>query len=266
MLKAAICSQCGSPIKLDSSGKEGVCLSCGTPYYAEKINKTENTFITQNIVKNISGKLVADSTDYIENAKMFYKLGEIDMAEKAFRKSIDSNPSNYEGWWGLARILSSGFTDIKIWENAEFLKYVEKARLVANEEETQIIMQEYEPFFNAVNHHYRIVQEIRETKGKFSHLTTTAIDIVLPICPFCDKKTVWEYGTGEPHELVYRCKKCLSIVNCIFVWEKETFLWKLIHSKKLQRIKVIRAPYYNKHNLEIGHEYLIEELKKITKI
>src|SRR5262245_52936460 len=51
---------------------------------------------------NASGLLGADPYDDLNQGKQFYRTGNYGMAERSFRRAVESRPKDAEAWVGLA--------------------------------------------------------------------------------------------------------------------------------------------------------------------
>ena len=141
-LVAAKCTQCGGQIEVDSTKEAGICIHCGTAFVTEKVVSNYNTYVTQNVVKNIYGREKTEADEYIERDETFLKLKEFRHADRAFTAAVAECPSNYKGWFGLAKVDTKNFTEY----NTSHTQYIEKARSVASDEEKIEIEKVYAEF------------------------------------------------------------------------------------------------------------------------
>ena len=133
---AAKCTQCGSNIEVDNTKEAGICSHCGTAFITEKVIKNYNTYVTQSVTKNIYGREKTEADEYLANGETFLTLKDWGKAIKAFGSAAEANPSNFRGWFGLARAETAGFTDLS---NSACIGHIEKALAVANDKEKEIV-------------------------------------------------------------------------------------------------------------------------------
>jgi len=135
-LVAAKCTQCGASIEVDDSKEAGICRTCGTAFITEKAINNYNTYLTQNVTKNIYGREKTEAEEYLFNGEKFIALKDWEKAIKVFMQAAEANPSNYRCWFGLMRSETKNFTDLS---NDTLTEHLEKALAVANENEKEII-------------------------------------------------------------------------------------------------------------------------------
>ncbi len=147
------CNNCGATLtKIETDENTYICTHCGNKQIIKEEKKVnENNYvINQNITKNIYGNDKSEYMELIAKAETYIKLEDYKKAIEVAKKAVDDNPANYLGWWILtkAKILHNKKSQTKtsIITNFKLLKYEEdykKALKLANEEETNIINEEY---------------------------------------------------------------------------------------------------------------------------
>lgn len=136
-LVAAKCTQCGSNIDVDDTKDAGICSSCGTAFVTQKAITHYNTYLTQQITKNIYGKEKTEVEEYLANGETFLKLKDWENAYKTFKQASESAPDNYKCWLGLVKCSTKNFT---ILNDRAHIDYYQKATAVASEEEKKILI------------------------------------------------------------------------------------------------------------------------------
>ena len=140
---AAKCTQCGASIEVDDTKEAGICRSCGTAFITEKAINNYNTYVTNNVTKNIYGTERVEIEELIANGKALIKLCDWEKAKKVFTKAVEENPNNYQGWLGLVQSETADYTDFG---NSTHNQYLQKALVVADDNEKRIIINQYEQF------------------------------------------------------------------------------------------------------------------------
>lgn len=133
----AKCTQCGANIEVDNTKEAGICTHCGTAFVTEKTINNYNTYVTQNVTKNIYGKEKTEAEEHVRNADAFIKMGEYGQAEEQLNLAVKSNPSDWRVWFGMMRLYSGDFTDISDRAYKNYCKYLKNAAAVASSEELQ---------------------------------------------------------------------------------------------------------------------------------
>ena len=116
-LVSAICTQCGSMIKVDDTHEANICCCCGTAIVTEKAikkyiqNKTNsNNFTSAPIKANINNEL----EQLISAAKTFQQLGEYENAFNKYSQITREYPQDGRGWLGC----------IYTWYDGELIKNI----------------------------------------------------------------------------------------------------------------------------------------------
>ena len=104
-MAALRCDICGGSLMMDTSGEFASCESCGMKHDKRRMQqkaqeitgtvKIEGTVQVDGI--NSADKLSTDAETYI-------KFGNIGAAMDTFEKLSKEHPSDYRGWWGLAKL------------------------------------------------------------------------------------------------------------------------------------------------------------------
>jgi len=109
-LIAAKCTNCGANLKIDKDKDAGICSYCNTAFITEKAINNYNTYVTNNhitnITKNIYGREIKESDEYLKSGEGFLKLDERDKAEEMFNKALECDPLDYRAWLGLVKAAS----------------------------------------------------------------------------------------------------------------------------------------------------------------
>jgi tetratricopeptide (TPR) repeat protein len=146
-LVAAKCTNCGANIEVDNTKELGVCEFCETTFYVEKVinNYNTNNYITnyQTITRNVYHEEL-DVEDMIKNAETFIILEEYKKAENIYKELIDIAPYNYKVWSGMARAITSNFTDLDA--PLIYFEYYEKAIKLARDPERELLIKEHETY------------------------------------------------------------------------------------------------------------------------
>lgn len=155
-LVAAICTQCGSKLEVDSGKEAAICPYCKTAFITEKAINNYNTTNVTNI-----GKLHADVLNMtddssrdsrVRSGETFIKLNDYAAAYKVFNELTMDCPYDYRGWWGLIRVKSLDFSDLMI--DREKLSSIEqlykKTCTVASPDEQKAVAPQYEAYYRAV--------------------------------------------------------------------------------------------------------------------
>jgi len=103
----------------DDTKTKAFCGSCGAEnlIVQDVINihntthNTTNHHTQQTIHKTIIGKEQNEAEDYIRIADEFMSLGEIRKSRENFQKALDTNPTDYRGWFGMYK---TNFRDFKM--------------------------------------------------------------------------------------------------------------------------------------------------------
>ncbi|MCL2555537.1 MAG: hypothetical protein FWE03_00770 [Firmicutes bacterium] len=139
----AICTQCGANIQVDSTKETGICNHCQTAFITEKVIHNHNSYTTQYITKNIFKSEKTEFAELIEKGMIYIKLKDWSNAKLVFHKSIDEKPGDYRGYLGLILCDTKNYSDIL---NTSHHKYLEKALIVASDDEKRLIQEHYTPY------------------------------------------------------------------------------------------------------------------------
>lgn len=108
-LVPAMCTQCGSTVKVNRYNDAAICDFCGTPFVIQKaINKYNVNIKSIEKVENLNveGSInMGPSADNLARRGLqFFKSGEIDRAEKYFNRALDIDCDNVYALKGIAAI------------------------------------------------------------------------------------------------------------------------------------------------------------------
>ena len=173
----AICTQCGSKLRVDSSKEAAICPYCCTPFVTETAINNYNTNYTTNVehlhadVVNLNDDKSIDSR--VRAGETFIKLDDYAAAERIFKELTVECPYDYRGWWGLIKVYSRNFNDadisrIELWK-IEML--YQKTCAVASAEEQSKIKPQYDKYFNDVNTSLDITQRV--ARDRIAHCQST---------------------------------------------------------------------------------------------
>lgn len=152
----AICTQCGSKLRVDSSKEAAICPYCRTPFVTETAINNYNTNYTTN-VEHLHADVVNLNDDKsigsrVRSGETFIKLNDYAAAERIFKELTVDCPYDYRGWWGLIRVYSAEFLYVGI--NRTKLQEVDElyknAYAVASAEEQSKIKQQYDNYRNRI--------------------------------------------------------------------------------------------------------------------
>lgn len=152
------CNNCGSSLsKIENEKNTYICLHCGSKQIikSDEYKISNNYQINQNIVKNIYGSEKEEYIELIQKGETYLKLKEYKKALEYFKRATDENPSNYYGWWMLAKtkIIKKieainkfflNFENTNSFSSKVFKKEYENALKLANEQEKQQIINEFQ--------------------------------------------------------------------------------------------------------------------------
>jgi len=133
----AKCTNCGQTLKVDSSKDAAVCEFCGSAFIVEKAINNYNSYNQYKIEHaNIQLNNEQSIEQRLKNAEVFFKkLNQAEKAKELFLSVTEDAPSDYRGWWGVARVLTNEFTlkkcNLNLFNDAK--KYAESAITVASE-------------------------------------------------------------------------------------------------------------------------------------
>ena len=100
------CNGCGGAVSLDTEKNIGFCPYCGARFIRETPVNNYTMNVTNNVTNTFKDANVTvvneDNEKKIEAANTFLQLGQYVTAGRKFSEVIDSNPSDYRGWWGVA--------------------------------------------------------------------------------------------------------------------------------------------------------------------
>ena len=164
------CTNCGSDIKIKENKKNGFCEHCRAEYITEDIVQNYNTTNkykkNKNIIKNIYADEVLDIDGLIQKGDAFCSLEVFSQAEKNYMKAINTDSTDYRGWLGMVKTKTQNFTN---WKDKSYLKYLEKAKEVANEEQLQEIENQCKKF-NAKYKKFKKYKDLQNEKFKEEEL------------------------------------------------------------------------------------------------
>ena len=87
---AAICSKCGSALKVDNHKDTTVCAYCGTPFVTERaLGHAADVYSIENRLQNAE-IFLTQHKDYTK-------------AESLFKAITEDAPGDYRAWWGVVR-------------------------------------------------------------------------------------------------------------------------------------------------------------------
>lgn len=135
----AKCTNCGHTLKVDNSKDAAICEFCGSAFIVEKAINNFNTYNQYQIeYANIQMADERSVEKRLENAEVFFKkLNQPEKAKELFLSVTEDSPSDYRGWWGVARVLTNDFTlkkcNLYLFNDAK--KCAESAITVAPENE-----------------------------------------------------------------------------------------------------------------------------------
>ncbi|MCL2861919.1 MAG: hypothetical protein FWE22_05880 [Firmicutes bacterium] len=163
MYVAAKCTACNASIEVDDEKDAGICNFCGTAFVTQKVINEHHTHVTKNVTKNVFGIGSKTYEDFCEDGDTFLKLREWEKAEEAFKQATTINPKSYLGWLGLARVQTDNWLD---YYDTNHKESIERARLVATEDEKKIIDETYSKFKEKAEYFTKIDRplSIREEK------------------------------------------------------------------------------------------------------
>ncbi len=108
-LVAAKCTQCGQNLQIDDTKDAAVCPYCETPFVTEKAINNYKVEIGNVVVEGMSIETK------LNNAEIFFKMHDnANRARELFEEVVDLAPADWRGWWGLVRISTKEFTNIRI--------------------------------------------------------------------------------------------------------------------------------------------------------
>ena len=128
----AKCTNCGAPLQVDNSHEAAVCPYCNSAYIVEKAIQNFNYSVTNNITAQniiIAGKGEMEKERLLQNANTLEGFKEYKKALDVYKQVATDYPDDYRGWYGMARILSTNFSNTSVNENtfAELKDYMRKA-------------------------------------------------------------------------------------------------------------------------------------------
>lgn len=161
----AICTQCGSKLRVDSSKEAAICPYCRTPFVTETAINNYNTNYTTNVehlhadVVNLNDDKSIDNR--VRAGETFIKLNDYAAAERIFKELTVECPYDYRGWWGLIKVYSKDFNnvDIRGKELQEIEELYKNVCAVASTDEQNKISLQY-------NRYHDYVQTSLDTKLK----------------------------------------------------------------------------------------------------
>lgn len=155
-LVPAICTQCGSTLKIDPKRDAAVCPYCNTAFITEKAINNYNTTVVNKIGSvNADVVYVFDNKsveNLVKSAETFIKINDYGKAFDIFHKLSLEYPYDYRGWWGMIRIYTNNFTNYDITGSLFILieDLYENVKKVIEEQDYEKIKYEYMNYINNV--------------------------------------------------------------------------------------------------------------------
>jgi len=117
MLQAAICPNCGAPLKVDASHKEAWCHSCDSTILVTDAITNYNT-IYHIQADNLYGAKTS-MEELLQKEKVFLQINDFTKLRNLYDEMVESYPQRHEGWWGLIYCETGGFQNKQPPENLE---------------------------------------------------------------------------------------------------------------------------------------------------
>ena len=156
-LVAAKCTQCGGQIEVDNTKEAGICMHCQTAFITEKAinnyNINYNTTNNTTIVKNIYGREKTEAEEYINNGDVFVNLGDLSKARAQYNQAVGADPSAYKGWFGLVKVQTENFSNLR---DIEHFLPLKRAIAVACDKGKQEIRNQYVAYINKMEESYKL--------------------------------------------------------------------------------------------------------------
>lgn len=181
----AICTQCGSKLRVDSSKEAAICPYCRTPFVTETAINNYNTNYTTN-VEHLHADVVNLNDDKsigsrVRSGETFIKLDDYAAAERIFKELTVECPYDYRGWWGLIKVRSRNFNDEDISRNE--LRYIEELYrntcAVASTDEQNKIKLQYNRYHDYVQ--ASLDTELKSVQDKMEYCKSTFKQKITPI-------------------------------------------------------------------------------------
>lgn len=102
------CKVCGGSLIMDSSNNFARCEYCETKYSLESLQQMVQAL--KNVELKVKG--IANIDTQLNRAETFIRLGEKAKAIEILKEITNEYPSDYRGWWILAKVLYMGEQEI----------------------------------------------------------------------------------------------------------------------------------------------------------
>ncbi len=214
-LVAAICTQCGSQLEIDSTKEAAICPFCSTPFVTETAINNYNTTNVTNIGKlhadviNVSDESSIDNR--VKAGETFLKLGEYRNASEVFEKLTEECPYDYRGWWGRFKAEAGDLSNLThlrsfVYFFSKYEQYFEKACAVAKPEEKEKLTKEYEQYVGPIKNKYLTFKN--ELKTSCEKIKKIEEEHSIKLKHINDQRA--QIDSEKPEGM------SLAIVNCVF--------------------------------------------------
>jgi len=120
------CPECTKEV----SDKAVSCINCGYPLHSLKKLEEQTPDIEEPKTKQpIKVEKTKDIEDLLKKGDVLIDLKEYQKAESAFNNAIEIAPQDWRCWFGLVKVHTKSFSDLK---DKRHLTFLEKAKKVAN--------------------------------------------------------------------------------------------------------------------------------------
>lgn len=233
------CVNCGAILELDFNTKSGVCRHCGTPYFSEDVI---NNYITNNNIHNhiehANIEMVDESSSkkLLENAEIsFVQLNDSHKARELFAKVAEKSPGDYRGWWGLVRVDTDNFTNIKCGKKKlrEIEKYANNAIIVAPAEMKLKLKNEWNSYIQKFDEYIKdtylkeidcnnieieeLNKKIRQFNEKVKKCIEQRSSVEIHVNSLSDKKELYSVKTSDAMSIFYAVCLTIAVICCLFV-------------------------------------------------
>lgn len=179
------CKSCGAVIEFDDSKPTVICKYCNTEYLKEDLivnnhyhNEFNNATFILNDENSIENKL--KNADYYLNEQKEYEK-----AKEIYQYVVDNKGSDYRGWWGLAKALTSNFTMEKCSEEyyARVKKCAETAIRQADEDKRVQLESEWREYSRKLR---ASIDKANATAARKKKIRTTRKAVAITLSSICN--------------------------------------------------------------------------------
>lgn len=118
------------------------------------------------------GKSENDADKMCLNAETFIKLGNPAKAKEIYEKMTEEDPSDYRGWWGIAKMNSKGFSYYESSKGHQIFEYMNYAMKVCGESRREELRSYYDAYGKVVERKFEEKEaKIKQCEAEMNQLS-----------------------------------------------------------------------------------------------